>query len=35
MSLGSVSRGWQHTRSSGAQSLASMASFMAVVTLIG
>ena len=35
VSLGSVSGGWQHTHSSGAQSLASMASFMEVVTLIG
>ena len=34
VSLGSVSGGWQHTRSSGIQSLASMVSFMEVVTLI-
>ena len=34
VSLSSASGGWQHTRSSGAQFLASMASFMAIVTLI-
>ena len=34
VSLGSVFGGWQHTRSSGAQPLASMVSFMAVVTWI-
>ena len=33
VSLGSVTGGWQHTRSSGAQFSASMVSFMAVVTL--
>ena len=31
----SAPRGWQHTRSAGAQSAASMVFFMAVVTLMG